>query len=1715
MTRSRRRPQHPRYEISERLAAGGTSDVFLARDRIDGSSVALKICRDAAAPTRFTREFRVLRDLRHPAIVQALDFGVMPDSGSAYVALEHVEGRSLDEEIKSYSRPLSADDRAHLVRVLAELADALVYIHRRRILHLDLKPSNMILATAGVRLIDFGFVEDRERQPRRIVHGTPRYAAPEILAGRPADERSDLFSVGVTMYRALTGRYPYTRTQLESSASGDVPAAPRRLRAETDALDAIVLRLVAWAPEDRFPRAEALADALAEAFPDALAATRAAGSAEFIGRRAELDRFLEWLDSFTTGDAPAPLVIRGETGIGKTRFIDRCTTELLSTGVNVFSVPAKSRREFDTLRRLVQQVLALSPATPDALDARFGFLLSVLGLAEDPTRLDELRDFDVEQIRSRIFREFFDLLDESTAERLTIVSDNADLADPHWRALVERVLHGGVPAPLAGRVGWIVSTRDAGEIAGGDALDLSPLDPEETLALSTALLPRADDDVRRRHAETARGNPGFLAQLVRRSTPLPSGSLAGGADLARVLRLEFLNVERDEQDVVICLSLLGRPSTTGELARITGSAEDDVDHRIDALVAVGLVERRGTSCDLGHDVLDAETISTFAPDRVPDLHARIGEALVESRADSREAARHLLRSPEVERGLAVGREALDALKQSGRVHSALDLCAEMLEHGSTMPGDQRLTLLEEEGDLAQKAGRLDSALESYDKLLDETDLQGLARVRAQRKKGGALQRSGQSDAAHSALLAALHSLDPADAPASPATLDEELHLANELAAFHLYRGEFAQSTTFANRGLEVLASDAARAIDEPKRALHALNLHSIAGHIYLRQFEYERSTEQFEKALEHSGDRAALPSSALILNNLGVAYQQWNRIRRALDVYERARKVAQLLGDDTAVFSIQCNVAGVRARLGQLSLADELLEVARAMPICTSSRRARLFFLYTRALTARLAGIDAGEQWREVVALADELPDPLFAGYARVHSLENEIFAGRFADARRIAESVSGAGDARRQRAVDLRLAYLDAVCGHRRSAETILARWSKSMSLRDDAGSDSAFLWDTVIFAGALIELGELDGAKEKLEFAAGLFDELGEIPGRLECALQLADLYLRSRDGDAAERSLGDARQALALHDTSFGSRDARRRLLFLEIRSAVLAGARSRSRLPAPLRRAVLEDSLTGVGELEWLVLLTATEGGVSGLDPRLKAARDAFVAGLGPHDRASYLQRDQRRRLGLAPAGDALTTRETERSAQQLGSLYRLRSAKEFNAAFDLALEAIGAESVAIVVETSGGGRKLLHARSAGRSSLTGELDLNSLTADGSRCGDWLSVELPRPDERRPSFLCAEVPRDGNVDDDETIEFLHLVAHFLVRLLPRVSPTDRGENGDSTRLLRPGTPPDPNAEIVAESPVMREIVTLIERTRDSNLPVLISGESGVGKDFIARRVHARSQRANEAFVAQDCSAIPEGLFEAELFGAVAGAFTGATEAREGCLVAADGGTFYLDGIDSLPLEAQAKLLRVLETGEIRPLGSAESLSIDIRVVSSARRNLKDLSARGEFRRDLYFRVAGICLELPPLRERTGDIPGLVQAFQREIAESKTAFTAPSIEALKAYSWPGNVRELESLVRRLALTVDGSVEPEHVRDALGIARDVPQFPTWIFEDRDYREVMDAVKREYLLHLFDRYDGDLARVAEAMGTTKRNVYLRFQQVGLKPTELRNRRSS
>jgi two-component system, NtrC family, nitrogen regulation response regulator NtrX len=326
---------------------------------------------------------------------------------------------------------------------------------------------------------------------------------------------------------------------------------------------------------------------------------------------------------------------------------------------------------------------------------------------------------------------------------------------------------------------------------------------------------------------------------------------------------------------------------------------------------------------------------------------------------------------------------------------------------------------------------------------------------------------------------------------------------------------------------------------------------------------------------------------------------------------------------------------------------------------------------------------------------------------------------------------------------------------------------------------------------------------------------------------------------------------------------------------------------------------------------------------------------------------------------------------------------------------------------------------------------------------------------------------------------------------------------------------------HGEIIGTAEPMRELMRMVAKVGRTKARVLITGESGTGKELVARAIHEASDRHDHAFVKVNCAAIPRELIESELFGHERGAFTGATGQKKGLFEVADKGTLFLDEIGDMDLDAQAKVLRVLQSGELTRVGGHVPIQVDVRVLAATHRNLQEMAAVGEFREDLFFRLAVVPLRMPPLRERLEDVPLLARHFIAQACEenglARREISPEALAALGRHDWPGNVRELRNVIERMVVLSDGDLELDDVPPELRAGPDTEvgddefapgdeRFDRLLREKSDLplKAFREAVERAFILQRLREHDWNVSRTAEVLGIERTHLHRKLKVLGI-----------
>jgi DNA-binding NtrC family response regulator/tetratricopeptide (TPR) repeat protein len=1789
---------HPRYRLLDVLGEGGMGTVHVAEDLLeDGQRVALKTYPAGTPVELLRREFLSLRKLRHPGFARAYHFGVQATDGRPFYTMELLRGTPLDAHVAALAadgrsgggwRPETAAFREAL-ELLVQAASALAHLHRHRLLHLDIKPGNLLVLPGGggapplLVLIDFGLVRVLgEESP--ATRGTLPYMAPELLRGQAVDARADLYAAGVAFYRAFTGRLPFageSPAALLRSMQGGAPPAPE-LPAP---LERILLKLLARSAAHRFASADALLDALralrkgfGASLPPALPMAEAV---ETVGREAELDALARWIED---PRRPFCLAIHGAPGIGKSRLIEEAEARLSVAGLPVVYVRREGDDELALFRDVLRRVaLELPPSDAERAGAPLVFaadgLIGPLAPAAAGGRSSAAgssRFAEGELLRQArgqgsawLRRRFLDgglflALDDADAAPAGPPSFLSEIARSAQRAAAQGASNDG--ARRRGGLLLGLMRPPPRDLAAGTAIELGPLAPA---AVERWLELQLGPERRSRRARQAfyretRGVPALVAlslQADARSDLVPDG------DSRWRRRLEAISPSG--RRLAALAALVGRPAPPAMLGAAAGLDAQKTARELRLLEAAGIVfSERGGRVRFASSAFREPILAVLDPAARRELHRALGALPAASPAARVEAAYHLFEAGDDAGALALAAaagelEPIDPLRAAPRT-------LEVLERAGRHPRLDprlRLPLLETLADRFQERGQLADAdriwshLASSGRSRSKADL-----LRIRRKRAHTRYLLGDVAVAESELRACLELL-PASRPGA-----DRLAVLAELAVIAHYRQEPDRALDWASRGIEEFKSLPPALRSEGLQ--QAVHLHGIVGQVLIRKLDFEGAARVLEDGAALAKGHAV--NALVLLNNLGLAYHLAGRLQEALTSFRSLEKLVEDLHDENARLSIACNIAQILAKQGRFAEARRTLESLAESPALADSARLSLSVLYTRTLVDGLERPGVEDGWTRVEAAAGALGDVFLEAFAASYQAEAALFRRRWQEALGHLERCE---ERSRQLAAEPSLFLRRMLRSRQALALAGLKRESEALALLDGGSGAAAAVqgallgWDHCFRAAALVELERSEEAADAYAAAAIEFRRWGIGPGDIEARLGQAEAFLAGGSLERCRRILARLRGDIARGRLPPAVRHLGIRLALLESRLTLNAPdlwirpKESIAEVQDLLAHAEGEPVLEKLPELRCdCACIRYALARLSGDAAAERAGRSRLLgqAGAGARSAKPSLAqlRGALRRAALSRyatpegvrAGEALR----EPQVECLESMLRPPeggapgAASSVAAWLSAAAAALGGDRAVLLEVDAGAGRaakgnaRVLHAwpgaaparwplpqglapiapvASVQKRDACPEQLRRALDALGGAAAGWrtLYVGPLRPWAPRPRIvlIASSRPLSETCEGDRRF-FDDVLNAVSARLEPSAGaaaalkqrPAPATGTQDLTRAIeraRAGGP-EPPTQLVAQSGPMQRILATIQELEDSDLPVLITGDSGTGKDTVARAVHRFSRRRDRPFIVQNVGSIPAALFEADLFGHKRGAFTGAERTRSGYLLQAQGGTFLLDEIaDAEPL-LQQKLLRLLEDGSFRPVGGERVMKLDVRFLASSQADLEALVRSGGFRKDLYYRLRGIHIHLPPLRERPDDILPLCRFFFSRLCGFAPRLSADVEALLVAHPWPGNVRELRSFVQRLSLQrgvkID-RIERADVESALGPGGPAGPIAPGLFLSHSYDELRRQLDLAHLRHLFELHRGDLAAMARALGASTRSMYRSFERLGLKPKDL------
>jgi len=1571
-----------RYRLGERLGAGAAGETFAAVDQTSHDACVVKIfAPDAGARRLALSELRGLETLVHPNLARLRDLGRCED-GRLFLVTDRIVGPGL-EGVAAIADPVRR--RAIFEGVALDLASALAHLHARGIVHGDVCPANLRLSSvngAGLRavLIDFGLAGP-PLAAGNGARGTLGYAAPEALTGARTPA-ADLFGLGATLFEAWSGTAPFGQglAAVRRMLEGRAPALSSIRPGLEDGWDRLLDRLLAAEAAERPGSAREVLREIRRLSAGAATPTEVDLAVPYpegdplagivVGRRNERAALRAVLDKLADGMAPvSTCALVGAAGSGRRTLFEVSAREVaMAAAAGTAATIEIWRGDLEALERSVGLD---GPSSGD--DAQRAAEVRMAALAEAIE--DRARD-----------RPLCLFLEEGPAAQLFAT-----------------FLAG---APPTGRVLVVVPSTAPIDRPFALSLELAPLTASELGEMIRAGVDLPPPPaVLEELAGIARGNVALAVVLARRLiADLRAGRdaravLEPGADLEQLLRRGFAALPEGVQRLVLAVALVGTDAPAA-----VAPEEEAAAGASGAARAAGWIDFDPQGATrLPSGAHHAVALSAARPElaRAIALAAlqfsaaddpRRADALVLA-GRSGDAAEVLRRAAAVawaqgagpraavllERAIALAPEAVDlderlTLATGLAILGRYDDAEGALGEARDRAGDPRqaAAVCERQGWLRARRGDVEGARTTLERGLAESAAAGLPAVDLRARLARLLITAGRFREARTIVDPLLENETFLNAHAGAGALCVESAL---------LAGAYLGDLTEARRRLAQLG--ALPGASETRLAYLEGLLAQLGGDEHLAREAYRRAYESGSR----QGDVHTVAAVAL---NLGGLLTQEGLFGEALTACARAVRELGRLGATAELVPALVNAANLFVELGDLSAARRALERAQGLGGQGGPTRAAATAAFVQGDLARRAGQReaAVAHYRAAAALFERVAQPASGASALLASVEPLVGAGQIEAAR---------------------LAFAEAA--RLRGAE------SRSPGSPGDSADDPELLR-----AQAILALAEPDRAPPPAELAERLFELARRTRAHRPRAWRLAALAARlGARGAAPDR----AREALGLA-----------RVIFQEVRMAT------------PERhRAELEID----PDTAWLRAEGAGAPGGEPLAARAMAAESRLRRLLRINKRLNSELRLPRLLemivdtvIELTDAERGFLLLEDEDGELNVKVARNIDQQTLATAEFEL--------SRSIARQAAEGGAPIVTIDAAGDARFREALSVSDL-----HLRSVLAVPLVIKGRAAGTIYVDHRLRKGAFDQEDVrlvLDFAEQAAIAVenARLLAELRRRERQVEALNRRLetelaarreeltgIKVELRESREAlavrydyrNIVGRTPRMLELFRLIDRITDTALSVVIQGESGTGKELVAHAIHANGPRKDRPFVSENCAAIPETLLESTLFGYVRGAFTGAEHDTRGLFEIADGGTLFLDEVGEMSPAMQGKLLRVLQQGEIRRVGSERTRKVDVRVVAATNRDLAQMVEEGKFRRDLFFRLNVAPIALPPLRDRRDDIPLMVETFLAKQAKAAGRSAAkpfdPAVLAcLLAYRWPGNVRELENeMIRADALS------------------------------------------------------------------------------------------
>ncbi|UCE67893.1 MAG: sigma 54-interacting transcriptional regulator [Candidatus Zixiibacteriota bacterium] len=1719
-----------RYKILSGLGSGSTGDVYLAIDSRSEDKICLKILRSGTKEfeENFIREFEILSRLNHPGLIPVHDFGIDPEYGP-YFSMEYASGGDLGE--------LKAVTPREFFSISSSICRALEYIHNQGLVHGDIKPTNILIdSSKNYRLVDFGLSFISGDTPISSP-GSAAFISPEIIRRNAMTTRSDIYSLGLLLYELIFGKPFYEGGAgeiISKKLSGvfQLPEVPEGFGGKR--LKDLLRKMIDSDPHNRFESAGAVLDEIEDIFKtyeDFEESKRfAIEKSKFVGRNEEL----EWLSRglvISEGEHHNFFFIGGEPGVGKSRLMDDFRIRAQIQGFRFFKSYCREKdlKPLSPIISLLNYIfIELDPDME--IFADYGPDLKRLfpeKFGEITPEKYEMSEAEVAAGRRRMFDNLTLYLNHiSRKEKLAVLVEDFHWADNETREFIRFFKY--YPA-FRGTLIFICSGQTETDMEVPDFLTddkssfriLQPVDKKDMSEFINGILGGVElpDEFYDRLFDETGGNFLYTEEIIKTLSSegqferdrgkwvLNSGweekiTVPEGIKSLLVKKLERLELR--EKEIVELAAVLGESFMAGEIEDLL---EDySIQRYVDNLVRNGIFEKseigRRERIYFTNGQLEKLIYGSISQEKLKKLHQKIAGYYSGKGASPEFLGRHFALAGIYEKGFtynfqsAVAAEKVFSFKQAFRFYQSAGDCAgylpdnrlnnlrgfqSLLGRGKAMnflsPADATDSLLNAfslaeakfgvGAELAEaglilgqnllNTGENEKAKETFRKTLSAAKVSGDRRFEgeAQIGLGFTADKIGDLKEAENCYLKALDVFADIDLP------EGSCKVLNYLGIIRKRQGDLTGAEDFYRRSLDICL--------DKGFLWSAMNLYGNIGNLYASKGDYRKAQLNYSRSLEISKEISDRRIESIVLLNIGHSLNEIGDLYKAEAIFFEAIDKFKTLGDKGSEAIALNNLGFLNYRKGQIS--DSIKFYSEGLELADEISRPRIKLANLIGLAEVHAAVadfeNAGKLAVQAVELAEEIDD-------------NEQLATALPILAMVNDSL------------------LD--------TKGVLKSVRKFLKLKPEIGKPrqriKAYLLAQKYKNDLMVDIGPVEAEIKKIS---------GKNPEVYPVIIAFnAQNFLESDSLSNPEIWLARIDEALEKAND------------FYQFREKIKLMA-----LKLDLLR-LIRDSVEAGRQEEKLVKEIARATG--GLDDSLI---DNLKKYLGIHidgdEQGEYLMNKVNRNERLAVLLRIAHTINSIRESEPL-----------LNKILDLALETLEGERGFIMLYSNDSLEPVV-ARNIAREDILGETTISQSSAlEVARLGkpillsgadDDISARQSVADFRISSLLCVPLAvkgkvhgivyvdsRSGTIFSDDDLDFLVSFADLAAIAFENARMAEQLK--DKNIYLQQQVESTLGfGSIVGRSSPMQRVFRMAESVANTDVTVVLTGDSGTGKEILARAIHLASPRKNAKFVPVDCGALTETLLESELFGHVKGSFTGATADRAGLFEVAQGGTIFLDEITNTGKNFQVKLLRVLQENEIRRVGESKSRKIDVRVITATNKPLESEVESGDFREDLYYRLNVVNILLPSLRERNEDIPILAAYFLEKICKKMNLpvkiFSSEALDFLLRYSWPGNVRQLENVCERMVVFTRGElVDIDMLPPEIKTFKQSPPAITTETKIPKTRAELKAEKarldRLFIVGLLEKSEGNVMQAARLSGMDRSQIHHMMSKFGISSADFK-----